>query len=110
MIYTIPPSCPLYNCTYVKVYSYTPDTVVVGYTSGYSGEYVAATGALMFGAGMLVGAAIANNNDCWYGCPPCYYSYGCAAHYSYGYGCYYRSGASCYGPHGGCATTGHGPA
>ncbi len=46
VIYTIPPSSPVYNCTYVKVYSSTPSTVVVGYTAGYSGEYVAATGAL----------------------------------------------------------------
>lgn len=101
VIYTIPPSSPLYNVTYVQVYSSTPTTVVVGYTAGYSGEYVAATGALMFGAGMLTGALLASNN-CWYGCPPCYYSYGCCAHYSYGYGCYYRGGGSYYGPHGGC--------
>jgi hypothetical protein len=58
VIYTIPATSPLYNVTYVKVYSYTPDTVVVGYTGGYSGEYVAATGALMFGAGLAVGAAL----------------------------------------------------
>jgi hypothetical protein len=101
ILYTIPPTCPLYNVTYVQVYGSTPTTVVVGYTAGYSGEYVAATGALMFGAGMLTGVLLADN-DCWYGCPPCYYSYGCAAHYSYGYGCYYRTGASYYGPHGGC--------
>lgn len=101
VIYTIPPTCPLYNVTYVQVYGCTPTTVEVGYTGGYSGEYVAATGALMFGAGMLLGAAIANNNDYWYGCNPCYYSYGCAAHYSYGYGGYYRAGGAYYGPHGG---------
>lgn len=101
VIYTIPPASPVYNCTYVQVYSSTPSTVVVGYTSGYSGEYVAATGALMFGAGMLVGAALSSNNCCWYGYPPCYYSYGCAAHYSYAYGGYYRAGGACYGPYGG---------
>ena len=86
VIYTIPPTSPLYNVTYVQVYSSTPTTVVVGYTAGYSGEYVATTGALMFGAGMLTGALLASNSSCWYGCPPCYYSYGCCAHYSYGYG------------------------
>jgi hypothetical protein len=99
VVYTIPVSCPIYNVTYCQVYGYTPTTVVVGYTAGYTGEYVAATGALMFGAGMFVGAAMAHS---WYGCAPCYYSYGCAAHYSYAYGGYYRGGSSCYGPHGGC--------
>ncbi len=101
VIYTIPPSCPLFNVTYVQVYSSTPTTVVVGYTSGYSGEYVATTGALMFGAGMLTGAWLASNDDCWYACNPCYYSYGCAAYYSYAYGGYYRAGGAYYGPHGG---------
>jgi hypothetical protein len=101
VIYTIPPSNPLYNCTYVVCYSSTPTTVVYGCTAGYSGEYVAATGALMFGAGMITGALIAANN-CYHPYYPCYYSYGCAAHYSYGYGCYYRTGGAYYGPHGGC--------
>jgi hypothetical protein len=101
VIYTIPPSCPVYNCTYVQLYSTTPTTVVYGYTSGYSGSYVAATGALMFGAGMLVGAAIADNNCCWYGYHPCYYSYGCAGCYHYGYGGYYGAGHAYYGPYGG---------
>jgi len=110
VIYTIPPSCPLYNVTYVKVYSTTPDTVVVGYTSGYSGEYVAATGAVMFGAGMVTGALIAGNNSWYYGCPPSYYSYGCAPVYHYGYGTYYR-GAGCYGPYGGAGwCAGYNPA
>jgi hypothetical protein len=105
VIYTIPPSCPLYNCTYCYVYGSTPTTVYVGYTSGYSGEYVAATGVLMFGAGMMVGAAIASSS-----CYPCYYSYGCAACYHYGYGGYYR-GASCYGPYGGAGyRAGYNPA
>lgn len=101
VIYTIPPSCPVYNCTYVKVYSSTPTTVVVGYTAGYSGSYVAATGALMFGAGVAVGAILANN-DCWHGCYPCCYSYGCGAYCHYGYGgCgWYGGGGSCYGPYG----------
>ena len=100
VIYTIPPSSPVYNVTYVQVYGYTPTTVVVGYTSGYSGEYVAANGALMFGAGMIAGAVIANNSHYYYPCPAPYYSYGCAATYSYGYGAYH-TGAACYGPYGG---------
>ena len=35
VIYTIPPSSPLYNVTYVKVYGATPVAVTYGYTSGY---------------------------------------------------------------------------
>ena len=99
VIYTIPPTCPLYNCTYVRVYSSTPTTVVYGYTDGYSGEYVAATGALMFGAGMLTGAAIASSEN-WYHCGAVYCSYGCAATYHYGYGGFYGAAAYC-GPYGG---------
>jgi hypothetical protein len=106
VIYAIPPSSPYHNVTYVVVQSSTPTTVVYTQTSGYSGEYVAATGVLMFGAGMLVGAAIANNNRYYYYPPyPCYYSYGCSATYHYGYGGYYYQGAAAYGPYGGAGYT-----
>ncbi|MBX3354567.1 MAG: hypothetical protein KF724_02590 [Phycisphaeraceae bacterium] len=101
VIYTIPPTSPVYNTTYVKVYSATPSTVTVGYTEGYNGAYVAATGALMFGAGMLVGAAIADDGCCWHGCYPCYYSYGCAPYWHGGYCGYYSAGGYAYGPNGG---------
>ncbi len=103
-IYTIPPSNPNYNVTYVVVQSSTPTTVVYSQTSGYSGEYVAKTGVLMFGVGLLVGAAIANNNDCdycYYPPRPCHYSYGCGATYHYGYGGYYGASYKAYGPYGG---------
>jgi hypothetical protein len=105
-IYTIPPSNPNYNVTYVVVQSSTPTTVTYSQTSGYSGEYVAATGVLMFGAGMLLGAAIANNNSStyyYYPPPPCTYSYGCGATYSYSSGCYYSSSYAAYGPYGGAS-------
>src|SRR5262249_23998178 len=39
-IYTIPPSSPLYNLTYVQVYGSTPSVVYVGYTPGYTGAIV----------------------------------------------------------------------
>ena len=107
-IYTIPPTSPMYNVTYVVVQSATPTTVVYEYTSGYEGQYHdAATGLLMFGAGMLVGAAIAEN-ECFgcgpwfygYHCPCCYFSYGCGAVYHGGAGGYYRYAQYC-GPFGG---------
>ncbi|MBS0319927.1 MAG: hypothetical protein JSR18_05250, partial [Proteobacteria bacterium] len=40
VIYTIPPSSPLYNVTYVTVYNATPEYVTYGYTSGYTMSYV----------------------------------------------------------------------
>ncbi len=40
VIYTIPPRYPIYGVRYVRVYTYTPDVVYVGYTAGYTGCYV----------------------------------------------------------------------
>jgi hypothetical protein len=100
VIYTIPATSPMYNVTYVQVYSSSPTIVTNGYTSGYSGEYVAATGTLMFGAGMATGALLASSSNYCYPCSAAYCSYGCAAAYHYGYGGYYR-GCSAYGPYGG---------
>jgi len=95
-IYTIPSSHPKYPVTYVRVYSSTPDTVVVGYTSGYTGMYVA-SGVVMFGMGMAIGYATSHWNyhyhSSWYG-------YGCGAHYNWYSGNYYR-GSAAYGPYGG---------
>ncbi len=49
-IYTIPPSNPHYNITYVKVYDSTPEVVYVGYTPGYTGSYVS-HGSVVYGTG-----------------------------------------------------------
>jgi hypothetical protein len=115
-IYTIPASHPAYNVTYVTVQSATPTTVVYSQTSGYSGEYVAATGVVMFGMGMVAGAILAD--DDWhhhhYYYPPYYYSYGRASVYHHGYGGYvshygyggYAARTSvAYGPYGGAGRT-----
>lgn len=51
-IYTIPPSCPIYNVKYVYVYSYTPTVVYVGYTPGYLGCYVY-HGTVVYGTGYV---------------------------------------------------------
>jgi len=50
VIYTIPPSNPHYNVTYVKVYDKTPDVVYVGYTPGYTGSYVSHS-CVVYGTG-----------------------------------------------------------
>jgi hypothetical protein len=100
-IYSIPATSPFHNVTYVYVYDSTPDTVTVGYTSGYNGAYVA-NGLLMFGAGMALGYALGDDDEDWYVWhhSPCFYSYGCHAHFSYHGGGFVRS-ARYYGPYGG---------
>lgn len=50
VIYTIPPSCPVYNVRYVYVYDYTPEIVYVGYTPGYVGCYHYG-GTVVYGTG-----------------------------------------------------------
>ena len=108
-IYAIPPSHPSYNVTYVRVQNATPTTIVYTQTSGYSGEYVAATGVVMFGMGMVAGALIADHHHDYY-YPAPYYSYGRGAVYHHGYGGYvshYAAGGTvartrvAYGPYGG---------
>ena len=42
VIYTIPPSSPIYYVTYVRIYEATPQVVYVGYTPGYLGTVVVA--------------------------------------------------------------------
>jgi len=101
VIYTIPPTSPKHNVTYVTVYESTPTTVVTGYTSGYSGATVAATGAVMFGLGLLVGAALEDDDDHYsYHYQSCHVSYGCGARYHGHHGGYVSAGRV-YGPYGG---------
>lgn len=110
VIYTIPPNHPKHNVTYVYIYDTTPDTVIVGYTSGYSGSYVVATGVVMFGFGVWAGCEIWYDHYCHYHYHPYYYSYGCAARYDFYYGGYYRA-ARYYGPYGGAGgVAGYNPA
>lgn len=111
-IYTIPPSSRLFNVTFVTVLSFTDTTVTYCQTPGYSGEYVATTGTVMFGAGMPVGAD-PSQQDTNYNCypDPDYYSYGCGAIYDYSYGGYYYPAYWWYGPYGSVSyTTAYNPA
>ena len=103
-IYQIPPSSPVYNVTYVKIYESTPQTVTCGYTSGYTGTFI---------LGLAVGAAIAYGTG--YPYPPYVYypprpypvpyyvgyprTYGVGVHYNYYSGGYYAQ-KSVYGPYG----------
>jgi len=52
VIYTIPPSSPVYSATYCYVYAATPDYVTVGYLPGYTGSYVYG-GTVVYGTGWV---------------------------------------------------------
>jgi hypothetical protein len=49
-IYALPPSCPVYACTYVWVFGSTPDTVTYGFSPGYLGTYLR-DGTPVYGTG-----------------------------------------------------------
>lgn len=100
-IYGIPPSHPMHYVTYVVVQNSSSTTVVYSQTAGYRGEYVAPSGVLMFGAGLMVGAAIADRHNDSYPLYPVPYSYGWGARYDYRHGGYYRAGHVAYGPYAG---------
>ncbi|MCC6196883.1 MAG: hypothetical protein IT518_20715 [Burkholderiales bacterium] len=103
-LYTIPPSSPMYPCTYVRIYASTPDTVTYGYTSGYTMSYVS-SGVVVYGTGYYYPPYI-------FPAPiPIYYPYP----YSYAGATYYNSatgawaqGGAIYGPYGGAAKAGYG--
>jgi hypothetical protein len=97
VIYSIPPACPVYPVTYVRVYDWTPSTVWFGYTSGYVGWYVGWSG-LVFGFAYYDDVWWRHHRAVYYG-HRSYYHYP-AHHYRCGY--YPRHGSyhSGRGPHG----------
>ncbi len=101
-IYSIPPSMPVYNVTYVRIYSVTPTTIVYGYTSGYVMGFVSAS-VIVYGTGYYYPPVII------YGPVPVYYPYP----YSYAGSVWYNPatgawarGGTIYGPYGGAITAG----
>jgi hypothetical protein len=97
VIYTIPPSNPLYRVTYVRVYAATPVAITYGYTAGYTMGYVS-NGVVVYGTGWYYPPVI-------YPAPiPIYYpypySYAGATYYNPATGAWARGGAI-YGPYGG---------
>jgi hypothetical protein len=98
-IYAIPPSAPLYNVTYVRLYQATDDQVVYGYTDGYLGEYVS-DGVVTWGTGYVYPPYLG------VGAVPVYYprayTYGADAFYDPRTGTFHRAGYG-YGPYGGIA-------
>jgi hypothetical protein len=101
-IYSIPPSAPVYNVSYVRIYAVTPTTVVYGYTSGYTMGFVSAS-VVVYGTGYYYPPVIV------YGPVPVYYPYP----YSYAGSVWYNPatgawarGGTIYGPYGGAITAG----
>jgi hypothetical protein len=78
VIYTIPPSSPLHYVTYVRVYSSTSTTVLVGYTPGYYGTVMSSDGVVVYGTGYVYPPYI---GTVWYPYPP-----------TYGFGFYFSVG------------------
>ena len=72
VIYSIPPSSPLYYVTHVKIYAVTPQAVVVGYTPGYMGTVATPDGVVVYGTGYTYVPYI--GPTVWYG-PPVTYGY-----------------------------------
>jgi hypothetical protein len=95
VIYTIPPSSPVYNVTYVtQVYS--SGTVQASYTAGYMGAFI---------MGATVGAIVCSGTGYYY--PPyIYHGYYYPYAATYGYHTYnsytgaYGYGGAAYGPYG----------
>jgi hypothetical protein len=101
-IYTIPPSSPVYNVTYVTQTTTPSGAVEASYTAGYMGAFV---------MGATVGAVVAGGTGYYYppyvGYYPGYYGY--PAYYrppaTYGAATYYNSATGAYG----VAQTAYGP-
>ena len=72
VIYSIPPSSPLFFVTYVRVYSATPTTVVDGYAPGYMGTVVSTDDVVVYGTGYAYTPYI--DGSVWYP-PPVTYGY-----------------------------------
>jgi len=102
VIYTIPPSSPVYNVTYVTQTTTSSGSVECSHTAGYLGAFV---------IGVTVGAVVANGTGYYY--PPYMYypPYGYPVYrpypVPYGYGSFYNTAngsygryATAYGPYG----------
>jgi len=108
VIYTIPPSSPVYNVTYVTQVTTSDGYVQASYTAGYMGAFVmgAATGAVIAaGTGYFyppyVGAYPVYGYPAYYPTP---YTYGAAAYHNTTTGAYGVS-QTAYGPYGSATRT-----
>jgi len=72
VIYSIPPSSPLYYVTGVKIYDTAGDTVIEGYTPSYTGTAVSPDNVVVYGTGYNYDPYM--DDDTWYS-PPITYGY-----------------------------------
>jgi hypothetical protein len=77
VIYSIPVSCPIHYCTYVRVYRATAGSVWCGYTPGYLGTCRTRDGCVVWGTGFRHRPWIGRTT--WIG-RPCTYGFGCSVH------------------------------
>ncbi|MFO1058704.1 MAG: hypothetical protein U1E53_17260 [Dongiaceae bacterium] len=104
VIYTIPPSSPIYYVTYVRIYQTTPTTVVVGYMPGYLGVAVSPAGTVVYGTGYAYPPYV---GTVYYGYPQTYgygagFAVGGAVGFAFGFaaGAYWGGGCTPYwGPY-----------
>jgi hypothetical protein len=102
VIYTIPPSSPVYPVTYVRIYAVTPTVVTFGYTAGYTMGYVS-SGVLVYGTGYYYPPVIIPGPvPIFYPYP---YTYAGAVWYNPSTGAWARGG-TVYGPYAGVAKGG----
>lgn len=95
VIYSIPPSAPVYYVTYVYVYGASPRYVYVGYLPGYLGSYVSPSGVVVYGTGYYYTPWV---HHYWYGYPA---TYGFGFAWGFGFGWAFRPlffGAPVYHP------------
>ena len=108
IIYTIPPSSPMYNVTYVTQTVYPDGTVVSSYTPGYTGVYVMSSSTVVIVTGgtgyyypPYMVAYPVYGYPVYYPPPP---TYGYVAHYQSPTGAYGVS-QTAYGPYGSATRT-----
>ncbi len=101
VMYSIPPSSPIFYVTYVQIYDAAPGVVVVGYTPGYTGVIVTPDGTIAYGTGYVYPAYV--SGTVWYP-PPVTYGYAAnptytpAAGFAMGFAVGWAVASACYAP------------
>ncbi len=105
VIYTIPPTAPLYYVTHVYVYGSTPQVVYTGYTPGYYGMVVTPSNLVVYGTGYVYPAWA---GTVWYPLPATYGAYaagygaGVVTGFAFGMAFGAIAASAPWGWHGGC--------
>jgi hypothetical protein len=100
VIYTIPPSSPVYPVTFVRIYSASPTIIVVGYTAGYTMGMISPLGVVVYGTGYYYPPVVIAGRVPVY--LPYPYTYAGGVRYVPATGGW-SSGGAVYGPYGGVA-------